>query len=699
MKWRSQKRDAQIMLLGILAPWLTVSLHNFGLDPLPHIDSTPFGFLVGGACLAWGFQHTGLLGVLRDVTDRRRAEDELARKTAYLKLIQEVALAANEAESVEAALQEAVRLVCERTGWVGGHVLMPPEDGSGELEDVGIFYAIEPERLEPILSAEELERVRAGTRLVARVHATGKPYIVSDLEALAEPHSRDGSSERSRLKSAMAMPVTISDEVPAVLEFGATEVVESQDELVGVLAHLGELLGRVIERKRTDEKIRKLAYHDALTGLPNRQLFQQRLQGAIEEAARYEHIVALLFIDLDGFKLINDTWGHSVGDALLRSVAERFAMCIRQSDLVGRSSAAVEEAISRLGGDEFTVLLSRIATPQDAATVANRLIESLSEALTIGHREVFTRASIGIAVYPGDGADAEMLLQSADAAMYEAKNRGANRYEFYTESLNRESRRRLQLEGLLRHAMDRDELSLNYQPFLDTATGAIVGAEALLRWNQPEEGNIPPVEFIPIAERTGLIRQIGMWVLRTATVQAMAWQAEGFRPIRIAVNVSGYQIRAGDFVQAVAAVLEESQLSPHYLELEITESAIRAEDPTTHRTLGELRKMGVSLSLDDFGTGSSSLTHLRILPIERVKIDRSFVNGVLDNEDDASLTAAIIAMAHGLRRRVIGEGVETEGQAEFLTSKGCDELQGYLISRPVSAEAFRHFLQREKPDS
>jgi len=492
------------------------------------------------------------------------------------------------------------------------------------------------------------------------------------------------------------MPVTIRGEVPAVLEFGSTEQVESEEELIGVLAHLGDLLGRVIESKRAEERIRDLAFYDSLTGLPNRQLFRQRLEGVLRRAERYGRTGALLFIDLDGFKLINDTLGHSAGDALLARVAECFTGCVRESDVVARDPLDNASGVSRVGGDEFTVLLPRISAPQDAAIVAQRLIGSISGAFRIEGSEVFTGASVGIATYPHDGRDPEALLRNADAAMYEAKSRGINTFQFYADSMNRQNERHLYLEGRLRRALERGELSLHYQPQRDTRTGRVVGCEALLRWHDPEEGSVAPSEFIPVAERAGLIVPIGGWVLHSACAQVRAWQDQGFRPIGVAVNVSGYQIRAGGLVETVNRALEEAGLSAEWLEIEITESALPVDDPLTRETLEALRGCGVGLALDDFGTGFSSLTHLRSFPIDRLKIDRSFVSGIPENRDDSSLTAAIIAMAHGLQRRVVAEGVETEAQASFLAGEGCDELQGYLIGRPVPAEDFTRFLEAEK---
>jgi diguanylate cyclase (GGDEF)-like protein len=442
-----------------------------------------------------------------------------------------------------------------------------------------------------------------------------------------------------------------------------------------------------------------LAYHDSLTGLPNRRLYMDRLEQALLWAGRARKLVAVCFLDLDGFKRINDTLGHGTGDLVLRGVAQRLMESLRLSDSVARIPADDHDAgISRLGGDEFTFLLKGIAEPRNAANVAWRVLEALRKPFAVGGHEVFATASIGIAVYPTDGQDAETLLRNADVAMYHAKSRGRNNYQFYAGSMNTASERRLDLERRLRQALEREEFSLLYQPIRDAATGKTNAAEALLRWKNPEAGLVPPVEFIPIAEETSLIVDLGEWVLRTASAQCQAWKAEGLRAIRMGVNVSGHQIRQPSFVAKVSQVLKETGLSPAQLELEITESTIMQEDDVTNAAFRELAEMGIGIALDDFGTGYSSLSYLRRFAIDRVKVDRSFVQQITSNADDAALATAIIAMAHSLRRLVVAEGVETPEQADFLCENGCDELQGYLFSKPVSAAEFTRLLELEKDD-
>jgi diguanylate cyclase (GGDEF)-like protein len=459
------------------------------------------------------------------------------------------------------------------------------------------------------------------------------------------------------------------------------------------------LVREIAQRKQAEDRIRYLAYYDGLTGLPNRQRFQDRLRRALVSAKRRHECIALLFLDLDRFKQVNDTLGHTAGDELLRQVAERVHESVRLGDYVGRPDAPEPKGeVSRLGGDEFTVLLTKLAAGEDAAKVAQRVLDELARPIPVGGYELYTTASIGIAVYPADGDDLETLLRNADTAMYHAKSRNGNNYQFYTEAMNATAARKLRLASRLRHALEDGRLSLHYQPIRDAASGAVCAAEALLRWNEPETGPVRPDEFIPIAEDSGLILSIGEWVLRSACAQLRAWQIQGFEAIRIAVNVSTHQLRQPTWPKVVARVLEETGLSPAHLELELTESAILEHEDSTIRALAELSDMGVGLALDDFGTGYSSLSSLRRFPIDRVKIDRSFVGDITADPDDAALTTAILSMAQSLQLRVVAEGVETLEQAEFLRARGCHELQGFLFSKPVPADEFARFLVRAKPE-
>jgi diguanylate cyclase (GGDEF)-like protein len=434
---------------------------------------------------------------------------------------------------------------------------------------------------------------------------------------------------------------------------------------------------------------------DPLTGLADRAVFQEKAEVALAEAIREGGQFAIFFVALDAFRRVNDTLGHGGGDALLRLIADRLVGIIRLSDSIGRlESVPTKTGIARMGGDEFTLLLTGLSGAADATVVATRVLEGLATPFKVDIHQIVVSATIGIAMYPKDGADIENLMKDADAAMHRAKLEGRNSFRFFTPASSQLSERRLDIEMRLRLAIGRRELAVHYQPVSDVRTGRVVGAEALLRWNNEELGSISPAEFIPIAEDSGLIDELGTWVLRVACHQSRKWQDEGFKSIRMAVNLSGYQVRKARFVDMVEQVLLQTGLGAAELELEITESTIMQDDPRVDLAFQSLRKMGIGLALDDFGTGYSSLSHLRRFPISRVKIDRSFVHGIPDDNANLEVTAAIISMAHHLSLPVVAEGVETQEEAHSLCDLDCDEVQGYLISRPVAATEFIRFLER-----
>ncbi len=437
----------------------------------------------------------------------------------------------------------------------------------------------------------------------------------------------------------------------------------------------------VTKRKQAAETIRHLAYHDALTGLPNRTLFEDRLTLALAQVRRKEQLVAVMFLDLDRFKVVNDTVGHTFGDQLLRDVAERLTGLVREGDTV-----------ARMGGDEFTVLLPEVSQAGEAVEIAERILETLRQPWRIDNREYHVTTSIGIAIYPSDGEDAESLIRNADTAMYRAKEQGRDNFELYTPTMNAKIVERLALENSLRHGLERDEFVVHYQPQVDISSGRIIGTEALVRWQHPERGFVSPMEFIPAAEETGLIVPLGAWVLQTACAQNVAWQQAGHTPIPVAVNLSARQFQERNLLDAVTKVLEESGMDPQYLQFEITEGVAMQDVESTATTLRALREMGVQIAIDDFGTGYSSLSYLRSFPVSALKIDRSFVRGLTVNPEDAAITAAIIAMAKSLKLKVIAEGVETEEQLAFLKEHGCDKMQGFLFSKPVPAPALEKLL-------
>jgi diguanylate cyclase (GGDEF)-like protein len=444
----------------------------------------------------------------------------------------------------------------------------------------------------------------------------------------------------------------------------------------------------VTERRRAEEQIRFLAHHDALTGLGNRRMFSDRLKGSIENAQRRGLMLGVLFLDLDHFKRINDTLGHTQGDELLRGVAARLVQCVRGSDAVGRSGEFAS-AISRLGGDEFTILVDRIGDPQDLAVVAARILELLARPFDLGGHEVVIGASIGIAAWPLDGEDGEALLRNADSAMYHAKEHGRSQYQFYTESMNAAALRRLEIEQRLRAGIPRGELEVHYQPKLDLRSHRVAGFEALVRWRDPERGLVSPGEFIGVAEQSGLILAIGQFVLEQACHQIARWEKDKLGPPgwwRVSVNVSARQFESGDLVETVRRVLAVTGARAERLELEITESTVMHDEKAVIATLAQLRALGVAVSLDDFGTGYSSLSYLRSLPVDTLKIDMAFVRNIATSEEDAALTAAIVSMGKARGLRVIAEGVETVEQRRLLTEFGCDEIQGFLISAALPAD-------------
>jgi diguanylate cyclase (GGDEF)-like protein len=455
----------------------------------------------------------------------------------------------------------------------------------------------------------------------------------------------------------------------------------------------------VTELKRAQDKILHMAHFDSLTGLANRNVFRERVEVAMERAKRRDIIGAVLFLDLDNFKRINDTYGHSIGDQLLQEVARRLAHTLRSSDSIcdmHLHSATDLNMIARLGGDEFTVLLPEIRHIKSAENVARRILDSMEFCINLSGHEFVVTSSIGIAIFPDHGEDVESLLKNCDAAMYCVKHAGKNGYELFVKSMNVVVKRRLEMETCLRRAMDDNELSLNYQPQVDIQTGRIIGVEALLRWNSAELGMVSPVEFIPVAEESGLISPIGEWVLREACRQIKKWRDDGLPEIRIAVNLSVRQFAKQSIDKLVSQVLLETGLPVHCLELEITENMLMDDVEGAVETLHKLKALGVYLAIDDFGTGYSSLSYLKRFPIDKLKVDRSFITNVTTDSGDASVTQAIIAMAHSMGLTVTAEGVEEASQLAFLRQNNCEEVQGYYFSKPLTTGDMEHLLQSSK---
>lgn len=438
----------------------------------------------------------------------------------------------------------------------------------------------------------------------------------------------------------------------------------------------------VSEKKRADEKLYSLAHNDSLTGLPNRILFRDRLKQAIAYAHRQKRSVALLFLDLDRFKVINDSLGHPIGDRLLQHVAKALASSVREIDTV-----------ARFGGDEFTIVLSNLDRPDDATMVANKIISALQKPFLVDEHELFAIVSIGVSICPEHGEDVDSLIKKADIAMYEAKSQGGSRWILYDPIMDVNSHKRLLLENSLRKALANNEFRLVYQPKVDIISGQITAVEALLRWDHPELGLIRPDEFIPLAEETGLILAIGEWVLERACTQNVEWCDQGLASMRVAVNISGHQLQQPEFLSRLYAIVSKTGMAFDQLEIEITESVIMQNPEFTIQILNEVQSRGIHISVDDFGTGYSSLAHLKRFSVNTLKIDKSFVRDVESSQTDAAITSAIIAMGNSLNLKVIAEGVETEGQYTFLQEAKCDEIQGYLISRPISPEKVAEFVR------
>jgi diguanylate cyclase (GGDEF)-like protein len=455
-----------------------------------------------------------------------------------------------------------------------------------------------------------------------------------------------------------------------------------EDEVLAIIRDISD-------RKSAEKKVIQLAYYDNLTGLPNRVLLRDRLEQAQLRARRNNKQVAIMFLDLDRFKNINDTLGHNIGDLLLQSVAERLKKSLRKTDCITREKKGhMKTTVARIGGDEFTILLTDISNIHHVIMIANRLLNNMKRPFILGTHEVFITASIGIAIYPTDSEDADTLMKYADISMYHAKDLGRNNVQFYTESMNTAAIERFNMENQLRKALSNNEFILHYQPQVNVQKGIITGVEALIRWEHPKEGLLYPDAFITIAEETALIVPIGEWVLHAACSQMHAWIARGLPFERVGINISNIQFRQNNFLEMISHALEKTGLNPYNLELELTESCVMEHVEKNVSVLRELRDMGVCITIDDFGTGYSSLSYLKRLPINCLKIDRSFTKDIAHEPDSKSIVKAIIAMAHNLDLRVIAEGVETEQQCLLLQEYGCDRMQGYYFSKALPGEEF-----------
>jgi diguanylate cyclase (GGDEF)-like protein/PAS domain S-box-containing protein len=519
--------------------------------------------------------------------------------------------------------------------------------------------------------------------------ASGRPFaeVFRIIEGVTREQARNPMQSAVRQNQA----VGLTSNCILIRRDGCESAIE--DSTAPIQSRTGQVIGAVMVFRDVSEaramrlKMTHLAQHDFLTDLPNRLLLNDRITQAISLSRRHTKPLAVLFMDLDGFKHINDSQGHEIGDKLLQSVAQLVLGCVRTSDTV-----------SRHGGDEFVILLSEVAEAGDAAFIAEKILAALAMPHVISERNVHLSASVGISIYPQDGHDADTLIKNADTAMYQAKEKGSNNYHFFKQNMNVRDVERQFLESSLGRALERQEFLLHYQPEVDLETGTITGAEALIRWMDPDRGLIPPAQFVPFAEDCGLIVPIGRWVLREACRQTRAWMDAGLRPIPVAVNISAVELRAKNFLEGVRSILKDTRLEPRYLELELTKSVLMQDDEFTISVLQALKAMGVQLAVDDFGTGNSSLSHLRRFPIDTLKIDQSFVHEISASADDAAFLGAMMSVGKTLKKRVVAEGVEEREQLAFLQSERCNEGQGYYFSPPVDAEHFAQLLGTGKSD-
>ncbi|MCH8134111.1 MAG: EAL domain-containing protein, partial [Myxococcales bacterium] len=520
-------------------------------------------------------------------------------------------------------------------------------------------------------SAQERERLSSHAEYYEIEPEESIPYLA--------PLARAGA------RRAFVFPLFVQQDLAGLLCVGHRDAGTVDSEHLIYARQIANQAAIALSNARSIQRNRILAYHDSLTGLGNRLLFKERLDTAISHARRTGRLVAVCLLDLDGFKRVNDTLGHESGDRLLISLSERLQRIVRSG------------TFARLGGDEFTLLLTDVSRIDDLARISQRILETVAEPFHLGSQEVIVTASIGVAIHPDDGDDLETILRNADTAMYYAKEKGGNAYHFYTTQMHDAVHKRLTLESKLRRALERDEFQLVYQPIVDVQSRDIVGMEALLRWIEPETGIISPMEFVPLAEETGLIVPIGEWVLNEAARQNVYWQQQGLPHLRVSVNVASRQFMGPSLLPMVQRALDSTGLHPQYLVLELTEGSLISVDAAVRTTLMALREQGIHISVDDFGTGYSSLSYLKHLPLDHLKIDRTFIIDVTRNRADAAIVRAVIAMAGGLDLQVIAEGVETEEQLAFLRRHGCESAQGFLFSEPLAADAFEKLLRTKPP--
>jgi diguanylate cyclase (GGDEF)-like protein len=639
----------------------------------------------------------------REMAARQEAEAiaesglrDLFQRQQEIKLLESIAVAANEAAGVNDAMHRALELVCRYANWPLGHLWLVAERHGERVFDSTTIWHDSQSRdgahtapVQALRTLTEASEFALGAGLPGRVVADEVPVWVDVATVGPLDYPRVAEIVRAGFASLFAFPVMIGAEVVAVLEFFSPEKHAPTDSMLRLMAQIGTQLGRVIERRRAQDQLVHDALHDPLTQLGNRKLFLDRLRHLLQRAQRApDSHFAVLFVDLDRFKSINDGLGHQSGDQLIIGTADRLSSCLRQTDMVARDLTLADgHLVARLGGDEFVILLDRIGSAERAIVVAERIMNVLAEPFEVAGQRVFVTASVGIALSASGYADVEDILRDADIAMYHAKQTGRARWVMFDQTMQLAAVRRLQLEADLRDAMPQDQLFLQYQPIVSPRDGRVTGFEALLRWKHPVHGLVPPNEFIPVAEEIGLIEPIGAWVLEQAARRLRDWQQSHDMRLDMSVNVSALQIADGALVEVVRRVLAETGVEPATLKLELTESAVMADAEHALTVFAQLKALGVRVSLDDFGTGYSSLSYLRRLPIDTLKIDRSFVSQLDRFDDKRQIVEVVLMLARALGLDVVAEGVETVAELELLRDMGSDYVQGYFYHRPLSPEA------------